>query len=282
MRSSKNMKINEITEIFDLISEANSNNETRSILTLARRNHIKDLIDNEIKKVAFDTRRINEETQYNPRRGLQNYHRSEPFISEAIAQKLTSFSKLRKVVKSLENKFGREPEWGDSYARILLSTLDKGLRVNEKDGDFSAEQPSVGSLDYIQQLMHLRYRLTSEDITRLSEDELRSRILSRDEELLYKQAYLGVSYEPEVIKTTEQNNQLSTYVAAKNEPILVKTEREPEFMVARNDSYISRREVMTKDYDSLVDKLFGNVKASKENPEVERAVTITIKEKVAS
>ena len=278
------MKINEITEIFDLISEANSNNETRSILTLARRNHIKDLINNEIKKVAFDTRRINEETQYNPRRGLQNYHRSEPFISEAIAQKLTSFGRLRKVVKSLENKFGREPEWGDSYARVLLSTLDKGLRVNEKDGDFSAEQPSVGSLDYIQQLLHLRYRLTSEDITRLSEDELRSRILGRDEELLYKQAYLGMSYEPQVVKTTEQKNEPASYVVAKNEPILVKTERQldSEFMVARNDSYISRREVMTKDYDSLVDKLFGNVKASKENPEVERAVTITIKEKVAS
>jgi hypothetical protein len=273
-------KINEITEIFDLISESIKNSTTRSVLTIARTVQLESLInsknDNEqIKKVAFDTRRINEETQYNPRRGLQNYHRSEPFVSTSTAQKLASFNKLRKSVKLLENKFGKEPEWGDSYARVLLSTLDKGLRINEKDGDFSAEQPSVGSLDYIGQLLHLRYRLTTEDLDKFSEEELRERILSRDEELINKQAYLGLSDDVVgVIKNTDK----------KNEEVFIMGREINDTPIIRNtdDSYISRREVMVKDYDSLMDKLFGNVKASKENPEIERAVTITIKEKLGS
>lgn len=42
---------------------------------------------------------------------------------------------------------------------------------------------------------------------------------------------------------------------------------------------ISKRDVATQTYDNLLDKLFGGVKATKENPEVERTVTITIKDK---
>ena len=40
-----------------------------------------------IAKLAFDTRRINQETTYIPRRNLQNYHRSAEFIDDEMAIK---------------------------------------------------------------------------------------------------------------------------------------------------------------------------------------------------
>jgi hypothetical protein len=186
-------------------------------------------------KMAFDTRRIDQETEYNPRRGLQNYSRSEAFLSEALGTKIKNFAKLRNVLEDLKKKFGKEHEWQDSNARVLLSTLDKGLRTIEKDGDFSEGQPAQGSLDYIEELLHVRYRLTFDDLVRMGSNDLKKVILSKDEELIRK----------DVNKALE----------------------------------ITKADVGSQTYDTLMEKLFGGVRATQENPEVERTVTITIKDK---
>src|SRR5260370_39885653 len=60
------------------------------------------------KKLAFDARRIDQETQYNPRRGLQNYNRSEAFLSQATGEKIKCFAKLYHVLEDMDKEFGKE------------------------------------------------------------------------------------------------------------------------------------------------------------------------------
>lgn len=230
------MKIETISEIYSLISGGMKNNPSRKESIILRKAGLDAFTsDKGFTKIAFDTRRINQETEYNPRRGLQNYNRSEAFISQGLSEKLINLSKLRRVLGSLKLEYGKEHEWQDSYARVLLSTLDKGLRTDQMDGDFSEAQPSMGSLDYIEELLDVRYRLRPENLSKMSESDLRHIILAKDEELTRK----------------DVNQALE----------------------------ITKHDIGTKSYDTLMDKLFDGVKATKEHPEVERTVTITIKDK---
>lgn len=229
------MDIKEITEIYYLISTGSNEIAGRKDTANLRRTAMKSIASTGIVKLAFDTRRINQETDFIPRRGLQNYHRSEAFLSEATADKIQNFAKIKKGLEDLKMKFGREPEWQDSYARVLLNTIDRAIRTDQQDGDYAETQPGVGSLDYLEELLYTRYRLDMNSVASKSEDELNKIILAKDESLTRK----------DVNKAVE----------------------------------ISKRDVVTQGYDSLLDKLFGGVKATKENPEVERTVTITIKDK---
>jgi hypothetical protein len=230
------INLQDITEAYQLISSGICDIPTRNRSIELRKAILKDALSKDgFKKVAFDTRRIDQGLDINPRRGLQNYHRSEAFLSEAISQKLKNFSKLKKVLDKMKSKYEREPAWQDSYARVLHSTLSKGLRSEQKDDDFTDNQPGVGNLDYIEELLHVRYRLTFDDLTNLSEDNLEKRILDKDEELSHKDVQNALEF--------------------------------------------SKRDVATQSYDTLLEKLFGNIHATKENPEVERTVTITIKDK---
>lgn len=139
-------------------------------------------------KNAFDTRRVNSDTDFNPRRNLQNYHRSTPFISEAAAEQLKTFFKLKTAVDLIKEDFIGDPDWLDSYARILSTALDKTLRTEQKDMDFFQPQ-----LDYLNEMLYLRYRLKDNDIAKMSDSELKNAILSKDEKLLYKHIYAHYS-----------------------------------------------------------------------------------------
>lgn len=230
------MNIDEITEIYQLISRGTEELPTRKQSFRLRKVALENFSSKiGFTKVAFDTRRIDQETEINPRRGLQNYNRSEAFLTEAMADKLKSLAKLKDVLGNLKQIYGKEPEWQDSNARVLLSTLEKGLRTDQKDGDYTEVQRGVGSLDYIQELLHVRYRLDFDGLNKMAESDLKRVILSKDEELTRK----------------DVNQALE----------------------------ISKRDVATQSYDTLLEKLFGGVRATAENPEVERTVTITIKDK---
>lgn len=227
------MKIDTTIELFDLISRGTENAESRRKSIQLRKEQLKKIESNqELTKVAFDTRRINQETDYIPRRNLQNYNRSEAFLSKATAQKIKKFAKLRFVLSELKQEFGREPEWQDSNARVLLSTLDKGLRLNQMDGDFSEVQPSVGSLNYIEQLLHVRYRLTLDDLESLGELELKKIILSKDEELV-----------------NQDVNQLLGFIK--------KNDAETSDLVVF-DRGITRRKISSDSYDDLLDNLLNS------------------------
>lgn len=187
-----------------------------------------------IVKVAFDTRRINSETVVNPRRNLQNYQRSEPFISNEISNKIKSLFKVKTAVDLIKDQFIGDPDWLDSNSRILCNTVDNTLRVEQKDYDFFKPQ-----FDYLDELLYLRYRLASSDIERLKEEEIKDVLLRKDEKLMYKSIY--ANYKP--VATLQSHGNV---------------ERE----------------------DSLTEKLFGNVKANKDNKSVERSINIIIKDSI--
>jgi hypothetical protein len=191
----------EVFDLYNLISKGTENVPSRKQSRLLRKIVLSSIsADKGFNKLAFDTRRIDQETDYIPRRGLQNYHRSEKFISDAMAIKIKSFSKLAKLLDQLKLEYGREPEWQDSYTRVLGSAVNKGLRTVQADGDFSECQPSMASLDYLEQLMYVRYRLTPENMVSMSDENLRKAILSKDE-LLVSQGISNMI--PELKKITE-------------------------------------------------------------------------------
>jgi hypothetical protein len=230
------MKLETFSELYALIAKGTQNVPSRQQAIKLRKAAFASFASDEgFTKVAFDTRRIDQSTQVNPRRGLQNYQRSEEFITQAVGMRITNLAKVKRALNNLKAKYGHEHEWQDSNARILLSTIEKGLRTDYQDGDFTESQPGVGSLDYIDELLHVRYRLSFDDICRKSEAELERVILSKDEEL------------------TRQG--------------------------VHRDLEITKRDVGTKNYESLLEKLFEGCKASADNPDVERTITITVRDK---
>ena len=230
------MKLENFYELFDLISAGTSEIPARKQSMQLRKAGLEAHISGQgFNKVAFDTRRLNQETDYNPRRGLQNYNRSEEFLSEVLGEKIKNFAKLRNILEDMKSQYGKEHEWQDSNARVLLSTLDAGLRTMQKDGDYAINQPAQGSLNYIEELLHMRYRLTFDDLTKMGTNDLKKVILSKDEELTRK----------DVNKSLE----------------------------------ITKSDIAKQGYDTLMEKLF-NVQATSENPNIERTVTITIKDSI--
>ncbi len=186
-------------------------------------------------KVAFDTRRIDQNLEFNPRRNLQYYQRSEPYVSNQTADKVQTFFKVKIAADKIREEFVGEPDWLDSYTRILCNALDQVLRVAQKDFDYSTSQ-----LDYLQELLYVRYRLRPEDIVSYSNDELKNIIMNKDERLVRRAIF--VNYKRDLEKTGK-----------------------PE--IAHSS-------------DPLIEKLFGDVKASKDNKSVERSVNIIIKDRI--
>jgi hypothetical protein len=230
------MKLDNFYELFELISAGTSDIPARKQSMQLRKAGLEAYTsDQGFTKLAFDTRRIDQETEYNPRRGLQNYNRSEAFLSEVLGEKIKNFAKLRNILEDIKGQYGKEHEWQDSNARVLLSTLDAGLRTMQKDGDYATGQPAQGSLNYIEELLHMRYRLTFDDLTKMGSNDLKRVILSKDEELIRK----------------DVNRSLE----------------------------ITKSDVARQGYDTLMEKLF-NVQATSENPNIERTVTITIKDSI--
>jgi hypothetical protein len=190
------MKLEELIEVYSLISRGVENISARQEAQSVRKVAFASLSNQGLTKVAFDTRRVNQETDFIPRRGLQNYHRSEQFVSEAVFHKITAFNKLNGVLDQLKADLGKEPEWQDSYARVLSSAIQKSLRTDQSDGDFSDAQPSMASLAYLEELLYVRYRLTPESLLTMSEDQLRLTILKKDELLLRREANIDFTPKP--------------------------------------------------------------------------------------
>jgi len=254
------MSLFDVSDLYHLISRGTEDVLSRKEARALRRTAL-DLVSNEkgLKKIAFDTRRIDQETEYNPRRGLQNYHRSENFVSDAIMSKIQAFAKLAVLLDKLKTEFGRQPEWQDSYTRILTSSVHKGLRTHELDGDYSDAQPSMASLDYLEELMYVRYRLTPENLLSMSEVDLRKAILRKDELLV----------NGEVIQNKDQIITTSDVSKYSYDQMMDK-------MINTIAQVMSNQKSPD---DNLTNKLF-DVKATKDAPEIERTVTITIKDKI--
>ncbi len=173
------MDLTEILDIYQLITASVAHISTRNDSIAMRKHVVKSSCG--FTKVAFDTRRVNQETDYIPRKILQNYSRSDKYVSDNMAIKLQAFSKVLNLTEELKLKYGAEPAWQDSYTRVLASSIQNGLRTVQKDGDFSDSQPSMGSLAYLEELMFVRYRLTVDGILQMNDEQIKAAILSRDE-----------------------------------------------------------------------------------------------------
>jgi hypothetical protein len=200
-----------------------------------------------ILKQAFDTRRMNQEVQYNPRHNLQLYQRSDPYISQDLSMKIKNLFKVKVAADMLKEQFLENPIWFDSHTRILCNALDTTLRVEQKDYDFSDAK-----FDYVNELLYLRYRLGSADIDKMSEQEIKIAILNKDEKLLH--ASLHKNYN--IFDKMPKDN---------NEPKIIQNTHTRE---------------IEKSGEELIEKLFGTVKASKDAKNVERTITIKIQDQL--
>jgi hypothetical protein len=163
-----------------------SSDESYGVTSSARIAALKELGSRQtmLKKFAFDTRRIDQENDRNPRANLQHWHRQEEFIDEEDQKKINIFSKLIVPLYELRDKYGTDPEWHESYARVLLDAVNRILRVKQADGEFFRPQ-----MAYLEQLLDARYLLRMEDIEKKSADELRDVIIKKDENLTKRGLY---------------------------------------------------------------------------------------------
>lgn len=136
-------------------------------------------------KFAFDTRRVDQENDRNPRKNLQYWHRTDQFIDETDEKTLKTFARLAKVLKQMKKKLGTQPEWFESYARQLYDNVHRILRVKEADMDIFRPQ-----VNYLEQLIFARYRLSMENLEKFSESKLEECILAKDEDLIGRSTYL--------------------------------------------------------------------------------------------
>jgi hypothetical protein len=230
-------------KIYKVASRRESNDITRSA-RLAALKGIK-AQDLSLKKFAFDTRRVDQELKGNPRKNLQYYHRSQQYIDAEVHKRMSAFSNLLPALDEIQNKYGDQPEYFDSYAIQLHELVQRVLRVKEADLDVYRPQ-----LDYLEQLLYARYRLSLEDLTGLSKTALEKRILSKDEKLLKRGSYLNTTSNESTPKRA-------------GGPLTVK------------DGNKSNTQ------ENLVNAIFGNNEFRRDGEKtVERTITITIRDEV--
>lgn len=197
--------------------------------------------DSPIIKLAFDTRRVDQEGTRNPRTNLQYWHRTDQFIDAGDEKNLKIFAKLARVMDDIKKKLGKEPEWFESYARQLYDQTNRILRVKEADLDIFRPR-----LSYLEQLIFARYRLSMGDLSKMGESDIANRILSKDENLIGRSVYL---------KET-------------------KSEEEPVGKVVTGDMGKTTQE-------SIVNAIFGGAGMRKDGEKsVSRTITITIRDDV--
>lgn len=130
-------------------------------------------------KQAFDTRRIDQEEERNPRANLQHWNRSQQFLDEEDEHRLLSFSKLIEPLDEIKSKYGAHPEYHQSYARSLRDLVKKVVKLGKDDLEVFKPQ-----LDYLEQLLFARYRLSLEEINKSGTSSLYQTILKKDESLV--------------------------------------------------------------------------------------------------
>jgi hypothetical protein len=253
------MTIEELTELYLLISQGSENISDNKQSIELRKQAFSNIMGENLVKLAFDTRRVDQETQYIARRGLQNYSRSEQFISLANIEKLKCFTKLKGVLDGLKSEFERQPAWQDSYCRVLLDSLNRGLRTEQKDGDITDNQPGVGSLDYLEEMIFVRYRLTCENIETMDNEQLKKVLLSKDLELS----------DPDVAQFMPKKQ---------NAKMQIITEKEATEYVEPIRKF-TKADVGNQTYDNLIGQLFEGLKTSANQKETEKTITITINSK---
>lgn len=194
-----------------------------------------------IHKFAFDARKTDQDLDRNPRSNLQYYNRSQQYIDEEDQKRLESFARLIKPLEAIKDKFGSHPEYFHSYARKLHENVKSILKVRESDMDVFRPQ-----MDYLEQLLYARYRISTEDLDKMGGDKLGEKILSKDEDLLKRGSFMHI--------TGDQEG----------------SEKQANLSIVKDGDKLS---------NDLIKTLFGSSRKDGEKT-IERTVTITIRDSV--
>lgn len=214
---------------------------------------IKQAIDNyksnPMVKNAFDTRRINSETEVNPRRNLQNYQRSEPYISSEMSNNIKTLFKVKYAADQIREQFLGDSDWLNSNSRILCNSLNNTLRVEQKDYDFFKPQ-----FDYLKEILFLRYKLSSEDINRMSDDDIKTVLLEKDERLLHKSLFSNYAPKEVINKVSEQPipQQATKIVKQKENTIYKNSEPNDDNLYSQSNSREEKRSEKNNDGNKTV------------------------------
>jgi hypothetical protein len=172
--------------------------ESPTIVRSARKAYLSEMQKNVgFVKNAVDSRRINQTIERNPRPAIQYFSRADQFIDNKDQTDINTFSKLLEPLIEIKASFGNEPEYLDSYCRILHENLERVLRVKQGDKDLFRPQ-----IEYLKQLVFARYRLSVEEINRLSTAELKVKLLDKDENLIKRGLFIHQTNVPEVKTAT--------------------------------------------------------------------------------
>lgn len=227
----------------ELVYKVASKTESNSVERSARKAAFASAAPGGFRKVAFDTRRFDQETTRNPRSNLQNWVRSEQFIDDDTQGKIDVFARMLKPLEELKQSYGAQPEWHDSYSRTLYDHVHRILRVKEADMDIFRPQ-----IAYLEQLMFARYRLSMEELKRIKEADLKEAILKKDENLMKRGAYLALTHDANVKQSTSG-------------------------LMAKDGNGLTQ--------ESIVNAIFGNNNIRREGEKtVERTITITVRDTV--
>jgi hypothetical protein len=167
--------LKEFTAIYDIINTIKTSEQDRFNRKLKLAS---------MKKEAFDSRYLTPDIDVNPRKTVQNFHHSQPKMTPELSGKLFQLKRLYDITEIIKNEFQREPEYQESYVRSLNHQLTRVLRLTEMDSNYSDNQQSLSSINYVEELLYSRYRLTLDDIKKMSDESLRDRILMIDDKLL--------------------------------------------------------------------------------------------------
>lgn len=240
------MALSHLLDIYSTLCTLGKNAEKRAAYLQFRNKYLQP----ELVKKAFDTRHIDQNLQMNPRVNLQNWSRSEPYINDTTARSIKLFFKVKNAADEIRHDFIGEPVWLDSYTRILCNAVDQTLMIGTETPNYSRNQ-----IDYLNELLYVRYRLLPDSITTMSHQDLKSVLLNKDEKLVRRSVF--INYKDDVYKNSmglpadDNFNKHSTIIHAA--PIVP---------------------------DTLIDKLFNGVKASSEHKNVKRTVSITIDDSI--
>jgi len=225
-----------------------SRDEPALVKRAARMAAMKSLQITPLTKLAFDTRRVDQKTERVPRANLQHWNRSQQFLDDEVKEKIKSFSKLLPSLEQIKSKYGHHPEYFQSYAKTLLDSVKRIARVGESEMDIFRPQ-----VDYLEQLLFTRYRLSLDEITKSSKSKIYDKLMKKDEDLVKRDAYLKMTGDSQ-----EENTKNSSTNFAKDGNSLNDTTQ-----------------------DSIISAIFGNQDLRRDGEKkVERTITITIKDEV--
>jgi len=230
------------TRVYKIACESESPKVERS----ARKSALESMQNSEgFTKLAIDSRRINQTIERSPRPTIQYFSRSEPYIDNRDQETINVFSKLMVPLMEIKASFGEQPEYFESYSRVLHDQVERILRLKVADQDIFRPQ-----LAYLEQLIYARYRLSMEEISRMDKSSLKAKLLDKDEALMKRGAFMHMTAAP------EENKKVAN--------IPLKT----------GDQTGNTQE-------AIVNAIFGNNNIRREGEKVvERTITITIKDEV--